>query len=108
MAERYAIKDSRIRVLSTDRLLDVMGSQNSAFRQVSPKAGYCKMAHADDWLFRDCLRQMVDLAETHPTVGIVGAYRLDGVRVDLDGLPYPSTVVLGKELLYPTRFPGHS
>jgi hypothetical protein len=52
VAERYAIKDSRIRVLSTDRLLDVMGSQNTAFRQ------------------------MVDLSETHPPVGIVGAYRL--------------------------------
>ena len=98
VAERHANKDSRIRVLSTDRLLDVMGSQNTAFRQVSPKAGYCKMVHADDWLFRDCLRQMVDLAEAHPTVGIVGAYRLDGVRVDLDGLPYPSTVVPGREL----------
>ncbi|MEX2220834.1 MAG: glycosyltransferase family 2 protein [Candidatus Rokuibacteriota bacterium] len=98
IAERYARKDSRIRVFSTDRLLDVMGSQNTAFRQVSQKASYCKMVHADDWLFRDCLRQMVDLGEAHPTVGIVGAYRLDGVQVDLDGLPYPSTVVPGKEL----------
>ncbi|MGH7384266.1 MAG: glycosyltransferase family 2 protein [Candidatus Rokuibacteriota bacterium] len=98
VAERYAHKDSRVRVLSTDRLLDVMGSQNTAFRQVSPKAGYCKMVHADDWLFRDCLQQMVDLAEAHPTVGIVGAYRLDGASVDLDGLPYPSTVVPGKDL----------
>jgi hypothetical protein len=56
------------------------------------------MVHADDWLFRDCLRQMVELAEAHPTVGIVGAYRLDGAKVDLDGLPYPSTVIPGKQL----------
>jgi hypothetical protein len=56
------------------------------------------MVHADDWLFRDCLREMVELAEAHPSVGIVGAYRLDGTKVDLDGLPYPSTVVPGKQL----------
>lgn len=98
IAERYARKDPRVRVISTERLLDVMGSQNTAFRQVSPNAVYCKMVHADDWIFRDCLRQMVDLAEGHPTVGIVGAYRLDGTKVDLDGLPYPSTVIPGKRL----------
>jgi hypothetical protein len=42
--------------------------------------------------------QMVKVAEGNPTVGIVGAYRLDGVRVNLDGLPYPSTLVSGREI----------
>jgi glycosyltransferase involved in cell wall biosynthesis len=98
IARRYAARDPRIRVHSTQRLLHVIASENEAFRQVSPESVYCKMIHADDWLFPDCLRQMVDLAEAHPTVGVVGAYRLDGTRVDLDGLPYPSTVVPGREL----------
>ena len=98
IAERYAEKDPRIHVHNTERFLDVMGSQNTAFRQVSPESAYCKMVHADDWLFPECLSQMVALAEAYPSVGIVGAYRLDGATVDLDGLPYPSTVVRGRQL----------
>jgi glycosyltransferase involved in cell wall biosynthesis len=98
VAQRYAEKDSRIRVVATDRLVDVMKSQNTAFRQVSPEAEYCKMLHADDWMFSNCLEQMVALAEANPSVGLVGAYRLDGVWVELDGLPFPSTVVPGARL----------
>lgn len=98
VAMRYAEKDSRIRVVTTDRLLDVMKSQNTAFREVAPEAEYCKMVHADDWMFPNCLEQMVALAENNPSVGLVGAYRLDGVWVELDGLPFPSTVVPGLEL----------
>lgn len=98
IAEQYARKDSRIRVVDTDRFLDVMGSQNTAFRQVRPHASYCKMVHADDWLFPECLRRMVDLAEAHPSVGMVGAYRLENTIVSCDGLPFPSTVVPGREL----------
>jgi hypothetical protein len=41
---------------------------------------------------------MVKLAEAHPSVGVVGAYVLEGDRVKCDGLPYPSTVVPGREL----------
>jgi hypothetical protein len=40
---------------------------------------------------------MVELAEANPSVGIVGAYRLDDRFVNCDGLPYTSTVVTGRE-----------
>jgi hypothetical protein len=39
---------------------------------------------------------MVAVAVAHPSVGIVSAYRLNEDRVDLDGLPYPSTFVTGR------------
>ena len=101
IAESYAKQDSRIRVVSTDRVLNVMASQNFAFRQVGA-AKYCKMVHADDWIFPDCLRLMVEVAEAHPSTGIVGSYRLDArpdvARVGADGLPYPTPVVPGREL----------
>jgi hypothetical protein len=38
------------------------------------------------------------LAESHPTVAIVGAYGLVGTKVEWQGLPYPSTRVPGREL----------
>jgi hypothetical protein len=38
------------------------------------------------------------VAQAHPTIGIVGAYRIDGVEVGCDGLPYPTPFISGREL----------
>lgn len=51
---------------------------------------------ADDWLFPQCLELMVDTAERDPSIGVVGAYALEGRTVEFDGLPYPSPVVTGR------------
>ena len=59
---------------------------------MSPRSRYCKVVHADDWIFPECVERMVGLVEKHPTVAMVGAYRLEETYVSLDGLPYPSTV----------------
>ena len=98
IAQQYARRDSRIRVYTNPEFLGMLQNWNNALRQISPESTYCKVLHADDWLFPDCITQMVCLAEAHPSVGIVGAYRLHGSKVDLDGLPYPSTVVPGRDL----------
>jgi len=98
IAERYAKKDARIRVHPNSTFVDLLPNHNIAFRQISPAAAYCKVVQADDWIFPECLERMVAVAEAHPTVGVVGAYRLDGAKVDCDGLPYPSTLVPGREL----------
>lgn len=106
IAERYAEKDSRIRVHTNETFVDVLRNHNIAFRLISPASAYCKVVQADDWIFPECLEKMVAVAEAHPTVGIVGAYRLDGARVDCDGLPYPSPVVSGRELCRATLLGG--
>jgi glycosyltransferase involved in cell wall biosynthesis len=95
---RYAQQDARIRVYHNDEFLSQFQNWNHAMCQISPESKYCKVLHADDWLFPECITRMVKVAEAHPSVGIVGAYRLDEVRVNLDGLPYPSTVVPGREI----------
>ncbi|HXH84504.1 MAG TPA: glycosyltransferase family 2 protein [Candidatus Tectomicrobia bacterium] len=96
IARAYAARDRRIRVVTNERLVGVIENHNIAFRQVSPRARYCKVAQADDVLFPECLAAMVGIAEAHPRVGLVCAYRLQGDWVDLDGLPYPSPVVPGR------------
>ncbi len=98
IADEYARTDARIHVRSNDRHVGIIANHNLALRALSPAARYCKFVLADDWLFPDCLAQMVEVAERHPSVGIVGAYCLFGTRVTLDGLPHPSTVVPGREL----------
>ncbi len=98
IAREYAARDPRIRVQNNDSFVRVMNNYNIAVRQISPASKYCKVVAADDWLFPDCLEKMVRLAEEHPSVAIVQAYRLQGKEVAGDGLPYPSTVVPGRDL----------
>jgi glycosyltransferase involved in cell wall biosynthesis len=98
IAQHYAARDARIRVLSTPAFLTAVDSQNFALRQISSVSKYCKVVHADDWIFPECVARMVDVAEAYPSVGIVSAYRLTGDMVTLDGLPYPSTFVPGRQI----------
>ncbi len=99
IARRYADRDPRIRIVAhDDHLSHHLASWNRSMRLGSPDAGYVKVVHADDWLFESCLEQMVDLAEKHPNVGLVGAYRLDEQHVNLDGLPPTATVLPGRDV----------
>lgn len=98
IAREYASRDSRIRVHDNETFVRVIPNHNIAFRQISPQSKYCKVVQADDWLFPECIEKMVGLAEEYPTVAIVGSYGLWGKRVAWDGLPYPSTVLSGREV----------
>lgn len=106
IAQHYARQDSRIRVHDNTEFLAMMPNWNHAVRQISDKSKYCKVVHSDDWLFPTCLARMVEVAEAFPSVGIVSSYRLTENLVELDGLPYPSTVVPGRELCRATLLGG--
>jgi glycosyltransferase involved in cell wall biosynthesis len=98
IAQCYVQKDPRIRIHRNQTFVGMAENHNIGLRLIAPESTYCKMVHADDWLFPECIMRMVEVAEAHPSVGIVGAYELRGERVVLDGLPYPSTVVSGREI----------
>jgi hypothetical protein len=44
----------------------------------SPASNYCKCVSAEDWIYPDCVRQMVALSEDNPGVGVVGSYSIEG------------------------------
>jgi glycosyltransferase involved in cell wall biosynthesis len=100
IAQRYARRfPGQIRLIRTETFLSQVGNYNFALTCISPDSKYCKMVQADDWIFPDCLRSMVELAEAHPKAGIVSAYELEGDRAWLGaGLPYPSSEVSGREI----------
>lgn len=98
IARQYASRDPRIQVCSNKQFLRVIQNHNRAISLISPRSRYCKLVFADDWLFSECLSQMVALAEAHPSVGIVGAYSLRGDVVNLDGLPYSKRVLSGHDV----------
>lgn len=98
IAKAYAAKDKRIRLISNSHFAGRQANHNIAFRQITYYSRYCKVVHADDWLFPECIMKMVELAEANPTVGIVGAYGLSNNRVLWMGVPYDKAVVSGREV----------
>jgi glycosyltransferase involved in cell wall biosynthesis len=102
IAQEYARRDPRIRISSNDTLLDIISNHNKAFSLISPGSAYCKVVSADDWLFPECIERMVALAQSHPTIGIVGSYQLSGGAekwyLRTYGLPYHNTVIPGREI----------
>ena len=98
IARQYAAKDARIRVQLNEDFVRAVANHNRALRQISSASKYCKIVFADDWMFPECLERMISVAEEHPSVGIVGAYGLQGRQVMWVGLPYPSKLVPGREV----------
>jgi glycosyltransferase involved in cell wall biosynthesis len=98
VARDYANRDWRIRVHSNDRGLELMENWNHALRQISSESKYCKVLHVDDLLLPSCLEAMVAVGEAHPAVGIVGAYRIDEDKVNLDAMPYKTVTLSGREI----------
>jgi glycosyltransferase involved in cell wall biosynthesis len=98
IAWRYAAKDSRIRVVEGRTCIRALANHNRALEQISPESKYCKVVFADDTIVPECLERMVTLAEEYPSVGIVGAYGIEGARVMWTGIPYPTKIVDGREL----------
>jgi glycosyltransferase involved in cell wall biosynthesis len=80
IAARYT-GDPRVRLVHNQDFLSQVQNYNNALRQISPASRYCKMVQADDAIMPRCLEEMVALAEAHPSVGVVGSYRLWGSRV---------------------------
>jgi glycosyltransferase involved in cell wall biosynthesis len=106
IAADYAKSDKRIRIHNNKTFVGCDANGNIAFQQIASESKYCKVVHADDWLFPECIMRMVELAEAHPTVAIVGAYGLCNHHVSWDGLPYSSTVISGHEICRNTLLGG--
>jgi glycosyltransferase involved in cell wall biosynthesis len=102
IAREYERKDQRIRVVSNDVFLPIIANHNRACSLISPDSKYCKVVCADDWLFPECLARMSAVAETNPSVGVVGSYQLSGGGerwyVRNSGLPYYKAVIGGRDV----------
>jgi glycosyltransferase involved in cell wall biosynthesis len=107
IARSYAASDPRIRVVHWETFADVVSNFNRTLTLISRDSVFCKFVLADDWLYPDCLAQMIDVSERHPSVGIIGGYRLNNTYVDLDGvIPVSTSVVPGRELARRTLLGG--
>ena len=97
IAADYAAKDSRIRVVSPPEFSPQAKNFNFALSQIDGRAKYCKMLLSDDWMYPQCLQQMIEVAESNPRIVLVSAYRLIGDRPDCFGVPVERSSFSGKE-----------
>src|SRR5262249_8804498 len=87
----FTERDPRISYVRYDEFVDVVSSYSRTLEHVGDSS-YTKVVGADDLIYPDCLRLMVELAESEPRVGLVGAYRVDGDKIDLVGVPKGQSV----------------
>jgi glycosyltransferase involved in cell wall biosynthesis len=106
IAMSYATNDRRIQVRTNDQFVGVIENHNIGFSLISPASKYCKIVSADDFIFPECLKQMIEFADSNASVGMVGSYSLAGKRVMNMGLEYERKVVAGREICRETLLGG--
>jgi glycosyltransferase involved in cell wall biosynthesis len=105
IAEEYAGRDTRLRVYNNIDFLPIIDNHNHAVALIEADSVYCKPLMADDWLYPDCLEEMVRCAVAHPSVGLVCCLaRAQDQRVLYDrlrspGAPAPAvpTILSGRD-----------
>jgi glycosyltransferase involved in cell wall biosynthesis len=98
IAETYARRDPRIRLVRRSQLLSQVQNYNAALTEISADSQYCKIVQADDCIFPDCLRLMVQAFEQSASIGLVSAYDLKRNTVRGSGFPYPTSILPGPEM----------
>ena len=97
--EEFRAKDDRIRVFRNINTLKIIDNWNECIKYLSPESRWIKYAFADDYLFPNCVEEMVRVGEKSPTIGFVSSYRLNGRLLANAGLPMERDVVNGKDML---------
>jgi glycosyltransferase involved in cell wall biosynthesis len=98
VAKKCADGDSRIRVIRCEDFVPQLRNFNRLLGFISSDSMYTKFVLADDWLFPNCVDEMVKVAQRGSNVGIVGSYSLYRRWVSHTGLPYSrSPIVEGRE-----------
>lgn len=114
IAAEFSTRDSRIRIVDTPGLLPIMKNWNLSMRQLDSRSVYCKVLHADDYLFPECLATMVETADRYPSAAIVGAYAFWGRTLVSVGLAREEELLPGAEIcrrtlkkeIYPFQSPS--
>jgi glycosyltransferase involved in cell wall biosynthesis len=97
IAESYARRDPRIRLIRRSQILSQIHNYNASLTEISENSKYCKIVQADDYIFPECLRLMVEAFEQSETIGLVSSYWLKGDIIPAAGYPYPMTVCPGRD-----------
>ena len=97
IAATYASRDPRIRLIRCSEFIPQLPNYNRALAQISNSSKYCKIVQADDWIFPECLRLMVQTFEQSETIGLVSSYWVEGNELRPLAFPPLTSKLSGKE-----------
>ena len=111
VAARFAQMDGRIRFRRNEDHLGQTENYNEALRFCSPEAKYVKIVQADDWLYPNCLTEMVSAAEENPQCRLVLAHyhrgmEIGGTPLSPDRTSFPGRQLARMQLQYEAFFFG--
>jgi glycosyltransferase involved in cell wall biosynthesis len=98
IAQSYAKRDPRIRVIRNDRFVTAIENHNIAFHCISPKSVYCKLLSGDDWLYPDFISKLVELAERNPALGMIASYAITTHGVRWGAIPLDKNAFNGRDI----------
>jgi len=98
IAEVFARRDPRVRLIRRSEHLPQVRNYNEALSEISSQSKYCKMVQADDYVYTDCLKLMVQAFEQSESVGLVSSYWLKGNVLWGAGPPISRTFFSGFEI----------
>ena len=96
---KFSSKDSRVKVFRNDSMVNVIDNFRKCVEHCSDEARWIKYALADDYLYHNCLEEMLAVGEMSDDIGLVSAYRLYGTRLTNVGLPAEQPVFKGTDIL---------
>ena len=98
IADEFARRDPRFRVLHCTEFLDQQQNYNRAVASAAPGAEFVKIVEADNRLWPECLARMVEAANRDPQIGVVGSYYLFGRQLLGWGVADRKAVIPGDEV----------
>lgn len=88
VVEKYIENEPRIKYVRENIFLNQVNNYNRALKYISQNSKYCKIVQADDWIFPNCLEEMVRVAEIDDSIGLVSSYSLYQNHVGHQGLNF--------------------
>ena len=94
----YSSQDARIEVHRNAETVPMIENWNRAMNFISRESSYCRVLHADDWMYPSCLEKCVDLAIRHPSAAFVSSLRLRGNTIQGHGLSSGRELFSGRDV----------
>ena len=97
--DRVVAGDSRVKVIRNPTTIGVIDNFITCAEHCSDDSEWIKYALADDYLYPNCLEEMLLVGQMSERVGFVSAYRLYGSQLTNVGLPPDQSVFKGADIL---------
>ena len=97
IAQHYAAQDARVRFIRNERFVGQVENYNGAVRHIAAASRFVKIVQADDWIFPECLGEMIAVGDANPNVGIIGSYYVEGDRAIGWGVPPARSTLPGRD-----------